>query len=157
MNNESVKETLEYRLFIVEQQLSLLKLQQDDFKQLGKELNNLMVRSQMSDLALSDVKERLDEHRLAMKTLREEIKEERAEFLAAQKEFQRDSTAKMEKIQDTLIRKLEELNEKSKPSDVKQEKSNSIINLSDATFQLVLRLMLAVLGVIATLYGFKIV
>ena len=157
MNNESVKETLEYRLFIVEQQLSLLKLQQDDFKQLGKELNNLMVRSQMSDLALSDVKERLDEHRLAMKTLREEIKEERAEFLSAQKDFQRDSTAKMEKIQDTLIRKLEELNEKSKPSDVKQEKSNSIINLSDATFQLVLRLMLAVLGVIATLYGFKIV
>ena len=116
-----------------------------------------MVRSQMSDLALSDVKERLDEHRLAMKTLREEIKEERAEFLSAQKDFQRDSTAKMEKIQDTLIRKLEELNEKSKPSDVKQEKSNSIINLSDATFQLVLRLMLAVLGVIATLYGFKIV
>jgi chromosome segregation ATPase len=155
----SVKESIEYRLAIVEQQISILKLQQDDFKQLGKELNNLVNKTQMYDLSLSDMKEKLEDHKVMMRSLRDEIKAERTEFLVIQKEFQKESADRIEKSQSTLIKKLDELSETTDELRIhhaaNKDKKNTILNLSEGTLQTLLRLILALVAIISGIYGVK--
>lgn len=158
----SVKDSIEYRLAIVEQQLTILKLQQDDFKQLGKELNNLVYKTQMYDLSLSDMKEKLEDHKETMKSLRDEIKAERAEFSIAQKEAQRDNAERIDKIQNALLKKLDELAETTDELRLHhhvqtQAKKNTFLNLSDGTLQTVIRLILAIITIVAGIYGIKLI
>lgn len=155
----SVKDSVEYRLAIVEQQLGILKLQQDDFKQLGKELNNLVHKTQMYDASLSDMKERMEDHREAMKSLREEIREERKEFLAAQKDFQKDNAERIDKIQVAILKRIDELTTTTDELKLHQVTSSKkpILNLSDGTFQVILRLVLALVALVAGIYGVKLV